>query len=498
MDLIDILLLLAYLLAVLGIGLFHARRRAAADDFFLAGRSMGMLPIGLSVMVTSFSAVNYISVPTEVAGNGLYIVAAFPVFALAAWPISRIWMPFFHAMRLTSVYAWLEERFDLRVRCLGSALFILWRVCWMATALYASGRILAGVADLPPVLVICGGGLLATVYTAIGGMRAVMWTDVAQFCVLFGGIACALVLAAGNPADLFARAHQAGSFAPFAPFDPTYLSTSPWVRMTLWSGLLGVFVAFLGRYGADQVIMQRYFTARDLRAAQRGLWLNAVAAMLALGLLALLGLAVVAHARNGGLAGPPMRQLAGLIASLPVGITGLIVAGLLAATMSSVDSGINACTAAYTVDYHGRLRGRRPSLGLERGLTCGLGLLATALALALIPLIGPRNTLFVVVNKLINGLGSPLLALFLLGMFTRRINAPGVFIGGLIGLIASIALTIRLTDLGLWNYATVNLLVTLLPAIICSWIATRCGHVQPTRCAANSWVAWRQQQREAD
>lgn len=508
----DYLVLVVYLCVVLGIGLCFRTRSGEGAEFFLAGRSMGWLSIGLSVMVTVFSAINYLAFPNEVFGNGLYVIAALPVFLLAAWPITRIWMPFFHSMQLTSVYEYLQRRFDARVRSLASGLFILWRAAWMAVALYASGSILAALAGLPPLAVILVGGLAATAYTSVGGMRAVMWTDVAQFCVLFGGIALGLGFAVGDGgiAEVLELAREGGRLKPFVPFDPDFLSPSPFVRMTLWSGLIGVFVAFLSRYGADQVVMQRYFSAKNLLAAQRGLWLNAWVSVLSLSLLALFGLAVYAHAiKTGAIAdvdwaalspmqqkATAMKQLAGLVRSFPPGVTGLVAAGLLAATMSSIDSGINACSAAYLTDFHRRWftttkTEARSSAWLDRALTVAFGILATGLALTLIPLVGKTDTLFMIVNKIINGLGAPLLVLFLLGMFTRTANAPGMLYGGIIGLVASLAISLRVRGLSLQYYAVANLLAMLLPCVVASLGARAIGHVQPADREGWMWFAWR-------
>ena len=508
----DYAVLLLYLFVVLGIGLRFRSHSGDGPEFFLAGRRMGWLPIGLSVMVTVFSAINYLALPNEVFGNGLYVVVALPVFFLAAWPITQIWMPFFHDMRLTSVYEYLQRRFDVRVRSLASGLFILWRLAWMAVALYASGTILAALAGFPPIGVILVGGMAATLYTSVGGMRAVMWTDVAQFCVLFGGITLGLAFAIGDGGfgDVLELARQGGRLKPFVPFDPDFLSPSPFIRMTLWSGLLGVFVAFLSRYGADQVVMQRYFSARDLRAAKRGLWLNAWAAVICLSLLAFFGLAVYAQAvRSGAIAdvdwaalspmqqkATAMKQLAGMIRSFPPGVTGLVAAGLLAATMSSIDSGINACSAAYLTDFHRRFfaakeTGADSSKWIGRMLTVALGFLSTGLALALIPLVGKTDTLFMIVNKIINGLGSPLLVLFLLGMFTRTANAPGVFYGGLLGLFASLAISLRVRGLSLQYYAVANLLAMLVPCLLFSLAATAFGHVPPPDRRDWTWFAWK-------
>ena len=509
----DSVVLVLYLALVLGVGLFFRVRKGDHAEFFLAGRSMEWVPVGLSVMVTVFSAINYVALPNEVFGYGLYVITALPVFFLAAWPITKIWMPFFHDMQLTSAYEYLERRFDARVRSLASGVFILWRLFWMATALYACAKILAALTGFPAYIIILVGGLAATLYTSVGGMRAVMWTDVAQFCVLFGGIALGLAIAvSGNGfGELVDIAKEGGRLRPFAPFDPSFLSLNPCIRMTLWSGLIGVFVAFLARYGADQVVMQRYFAARSLPAAQRGLWLNACASVAALSLLVLFGLAIYAHAAKAGVfadahwetlspmqkKGMAMRQLAAVIRSFPPGVTGLIAAGLLAATMSSIDSGINACCAAYVTDFHARFfssDSTAPKAGvwLDRGLTAALGTVATGFALALIPLVGRTNSLFMIVNKIINGLGSPLLVLFLLGMFTRKANAPGMLLGGIVGFLASLFISLSVKHLALQYYAAANLLATLVPCCLFSRFATALGHVQEPKTLTWTWHAWRE------
>lgn len=513
----DYIVLCAYLLAMLGIGWALRVRSGKHEDFFLAGRRMGWFPIGLSVMVTVFSAINYVAFPNEVFGYGLYVIVALPVFLLAAWPVTRIWMPFFHSMRLTSAYEYLEHRFDVRVRALASGLFILWRLFWMATALYAAAGIMAMLTGLPSAAIILLGGLVATAYTFLGGMRAVMWTDVLQFFVLFGGIALGVCYSMGDGGigSILSLARDGGRLKPFVPFDPAFLSLDPRIRMTLWSGLIGVLVAFLSRYGADQVVMQRYFTARNLRTAQRGLWLNAAAAVVSLTLLAFFGLAIYAHAVKTG-ALPPldwsqvsplqrkgiaMKQLAAMIQSFPPGVTGLVVAGLLAATMSSIDSGINACSAAYVTDFHKRLftgaaSDPRSDLRLDKGLTLGIGIVSVLLALALIPLIGKTNSIFMIVNKLINGLGSPLLALILLGMFSRRANAPGMLYGGIVGLCASLTVSLLVRPLSLQYYAALNLLVSVVPCYVFSLLASLLGHKSPAASEQWTWFAWRRQVRE--
>ena len=510
MTVFDYSILLIYLSAILAMGWYLRINDGKHENFFLAGRKMGWFPIGLSVMVTVFSAINYVALPNEVFGYGLYVIVALPVFFISALPITKIWMPFFHEMRLTSVYEYLEHRFDCRVRSLASGIFIIWRLFWMATALYASSQIMSVLTGIPAPTIIIVGGSVASVYTFLGGIRAVMWTDVIQFFVLFGGIALGVFFSAGDGgiSEILSIAHKAGKLKPFMPFDPSFLSLNPTLRMTLWSGLIGVFVAFISRYGADQVVMQRYFTARNLKTAQRGLWLNAAVAVISLSLLAFFGLAVYAYAvKNGNLPavsweliaplqrkGIAMKQLAAVIRSFPPGVTGLVIAGLMAATMSSIDSGINACSAAYVTDFHNRLfiktkNSKAMTLKLDRMLTLSFGAASTLLALALIPMVGKTNSLFMIVNKLINSMGSPLLAIFLLGMFSKSVNSPGMFIGGIIALLSSVSISLFVKPLALQYYAVANLIASIVSCLFISRIASLCGYIQNPKSLSWTWRA---------
>ena len=480
---LDAAIVLAYLIGITVFSyVLHRQRRSA--DVFLAGRAMGWFPIGLSVMITLFSAVNFVAFPTEVMDHGLYVLASLPVFVLVAFPVTRVFIPFFHGMRLTSLYAYLEQRFDRRTRWLAAGLFIFWRLCWMATALYASARILGTVTGLPHQALMIAAGGVAALYTAVGGMRTVMWTDVVQFLLLLTGLGGALWVAAAAPepgwAGLWSQARTGGSLRPFVPFDPAFLSWRPTVRITLWSGLIGTFVAFLTRYAADQMVVQRYFTARHLRAAVRGFWWNVWAALTALLLLTFLGLAIAGGYAEEGV--PAMARFGAFARSLPYGLTGLLAAGLLAATMSSVDSGLNSCLASWMTDFEGR------SAGVDwrqerRYRVLVSGLAAVAIALAFV--VGRTGDLFAIVNRVINGVGSPLLALVLLAMFSRSCNARGAWIGGWIGIAASLAVSFGWEGLALHYYAVVNLLITLAACLLASLCNAR---RDPVTAGQSAWT----------
>ena len=479
----DLAAFLIYLTGILGFSVILNRRRHSRD-VFLAGRRMGWFPIGLSVMVTVFSAVNFVAFPTEVMAHGLYVLVSLPVFLLVMPVITRVFIPFFHEMRLTSVYAYLERRFDRRTRRLAAGLFLLWRLFWMGAALHASAAVLAAVSGLSYAALVLTAGGLAALYTALGGIRTVMWTDVVQFAVLFGGILAALGMAlARQPegwAGFWRAAEGGGHLQPFRPFDPEFLSASPTVRISLWSGLLGTFVAFLTRYGADQMVVQRYFTARTPGAAARGFRWNILAALVSLSLLALLGIAI--PVLDGGAELPAMARFGHFARSLPFGLTGVLAAALLAAAMSSVDSGLNACLTVWMTDFEGRTPRRisaRERVRRYRRLSVPFTLCTVLLAF----LIGRTGDLFSVVNRVINGIGSPLLALMLLGMFFPRCNARGACIGGGAGTVFSLAVSFGLDGVSLHYYAVINLLLTLAACLAVSACTSRQSPVTPEQRA---------------
>ena len=477
---IDYIIFSLYLVMVIGIGILCRSKKHSVKEFFLAGRSLGWFPVGISIMVTAFSAINFNSFPTEVIGYGFYVVTSIPIFFLVALPIVKIFIPFFYKLNSASAYEFLEKRFNVNVRCLASGLFIFWRTLWMSVILYSTAQILSLITNinLPWLIIICG--LTATGYTAFGGIRAVIWTDVAQFAVLFGGILFAVIFTVMHIDNgihgTVDTALQGGLFKPFIPFDPKYFSFDPTIRISFWSCLIGVFVAFLIRYGADQMVIQRYLTTKSLKAAQAGFCLNIICAVISISLLAAFGVVIYAYSVDNNIinAGEklinPLKHMAILIKSFKYGGCGLLAAGLIAATMSSIDSGINACSAAYFCDFHQRFLSKNKNEDQKWRfsvlLSLILGILSILMALSCIVLLGNQKSVFVIVNKVVNGLGSPLLAIILLAIYSKKIKPMSVFRGGIAGIILSIIVIIFVSNLALHYYAVVNLLITLLACYI--------------------------------
>ena len=466
---VDWAVLAVYLAGMIAVGASFYKGQKTTKDFFLAGRSMSWLPVGLSVVATLFSAISYMAIPSAVQKYGLILTAG-AIMVFACVPIvNRVFMPFYSRMQLYSAYEYLERRFDVRVRCLASGLFILWRVVWMAVAVYAPSLALWAATNgqvplIPTVIVL---GLFATFYTVLGGMKAVIWTDVIQFAVLFGGmlIAATIIIfkVPGGVGGIFDAMHEAGktSFVGSIPAVDQATGLLAKLKAYFFCGsdhvtLLGVLVAsFVGHiafYTVDQVVVQRYFTTKSLRDARRSFWVNAVANICLHFGLAFLGMALYAYF----LKTPPPETIAGvafkpdwkypyfIATALPMGVAGLLIAALYAATMSSVDSGINSCTTAFMVDFWRRLRhgqvhvpeeaegdeqGGR-DLRMARWLTLVFGGLATFIACY----VGKLGDIIVIAGKVVNSFCGPMFAIFVLGMLTRRARPLGVCIGAFISL----------------------------------------------------------------
>ena len=461
MSTIDLLILIGYFTFSLVLGLLFHNKNSARDDYLLAGRSLSWLPVGISIMVTAFSAINITAFSGEVFGYGLYALLSIPVFYLVSIPVKRVIIPFFYSLNITSAYEYLEIRYNRNVRHLAAVMFILWRILWVATVVYVPSRILSQTVGIPlNVLIIFIGGI-ATLYTFIGGIRAVIWTDVLQFVMMITGLIASIIfvilIMPNGIHGITEAALSGGLLKPFKPFDVTIFCLDPRIRISVWSALIGTFIAFLTRYGADQVVIQRYLAAKNPEQARKGFTLNYLAAISSILLLAFLGLAIHAYFIQKGEVlhniSQPIVYFTRFINMLPPGISGLMITAIIAASMSSFDSGIHSCSTVITTDFNNLNIFRKIS---PRVMVISLGILITLAALY----IKNFGSIFEIANKIVNGFGSPLLALFVMGKYARRSNSAGAFYGGILGLLFSGCIILFVKNLALHYYAVVNFIGT--------------------------------------
>src|SRR3977135_4019440 len=195
---LDAAIIVAYLAVLTSVGVYFSRRQRSLDEYFLARRSMTWLPVGLSLMGALDSAIDYLMQPSSTIKYGLLLLIGTSSWLFLYPWVAYVTLPFYRRLNYYTAYEYLEARFDVRVRSLAAGIFIVWRLGWMATAIYVPCLAISAATGnaipvAPTVLVL---GVIVTLYTALGGVQAVIWNDVMQFCVRFGGLAAVVAIAA--------------------------------------------------------------------------------------------------------------------------------------------------------------------------------------------------------------------------------------------------------------------------------------------------------------
>lgn len=443
MHFLDIAAITAYLLVIFSLGVVFGRHQSR-KEFFVASRSMGWLAVGLSVMATLFSSNSFVFYPAAAFGDSLRIGLSLVAFTLMTPIVVWVFIPVYARLNVETAYEYLEMRFHVSVRTLAAGLFVLLRIGWMASATYAASVVVSSVADIPQTTVIVGLGAISIAYTMMGGLRAVMWTDVIQFFVFAATILATLALVLSKSDSTMGQILDNY----FARGDGLIVDFE--MSMTLqygsWAILIGVFLEALSAFGVDQVAVQRYLAASSERTSQIGAVINLVGMWIVLPGLLMIGVALFTwfsqnpnELGEGGelmqvlvdepkVADRAMPQFVRL--HFPPGLAGLFLAALMAAIMSSIDSGIHSVSTALIVDFRDRLapkwrpKTNRAEMWSIRLLVLAIGVLAVSLAC----LVGPLGNVFDIGKKLTAAFGGPLLAIFLLALFSKRANWQGVIL----------------------------------------------------------------------
>ncbi len=440
----------AYLLASIAIGLFSARGQETMKDYFLAGQKVNRFVVAMTIMAALFSGVSYLAAPAEVYKNGIAFALVMLSFFIAT-PFTAIFiLPYFYNSRCFTAYHFFQDRFSLSVRLMASGLFIFRVSLWLAAATYAPALALEKVTGLPLWFTILCTGMVTTVYTVFGGMKAVIWTDVMQLIVLFGGQLLIVWLATreipGGLAGVWETAAAHGKLEISLSFNLNE-------HATLWAVLIGGAFLNLVQMATDQVSVQRYLTAGSLEDARKALWIKLWAMLPVLLLFYGTGLVLYAFYQTQGgdpLAAKHIEKVDQIlpyfvINELPTGLAGVLIAAIFAASMSTVSAGINSLTSATLCDFYQTLSKpgsltEKALLARSRWFTLLFGVLVTGLAF-LISLM--KGNLVESVNAIIGLVGGPMVGLFLLGIFTKRADTRGALLGCLAGFLVVLALYIQ-------------------------------------------------------
>lgn len=469
----DFVVVVAYVLVTLGIVYRASQNQHDTDDYFLGNRRMPWMAVGLSIMATLLSSLTYLSVTGEVIKSGIAAFMTQLAIIPAAPLVLFLFIPFFMRLRFTSAYEYLEHRFDLRCRLLGGGLFFLLRLLWVSMVMYSGSIALATMGGWNFYVTIAVLGVAATIYTYYGGLEGVVWTDVLQSLMLFGG-ALAIVLyvwmdtGAGPVTWWHAAGERSGQTqTPIFSFDPT-------VRMTMVTAVVSGFFWQICTHSSDQVVLQRYASTPSLAAAQGSYLTNLVALLSITSLLAMSGLALyyfyfVLHPERLP-AGATINTVGDKLmphfyaTQLPLGFGGLILANFLCDAMQTLVSGVNSITAVATQDvlqHSAMAREGVPSkLGVARKLTLALGGLTTLIALAVAYLSAQSGrNIFDLMPKTFNMFIGPLGSLFLMGMFLPRVTGKTA----LPAVLSAVGVSV------IWNYWKAILSIPAVWAVASRW-----------------------------
>lgn len=435
---IDYAVLAAYGLVIAGITAHFSRRQRTADEYFVAGRSMPAWAVAMAMMAALISSNTLVGHPATAYQSGLILLLGSFTLPLVLIFVARVIVPFYRNTVGMSAYEYLGARFGLGGRLYASGCFIADRlfdvgVTMLTTAVPVS--VLTGWGLVPVILVMAA---FTIAYTLVGGMETVVWTSVVQgfvFIVAAIIIAGRLIFApeAGPPGAVIGAAWDAGKFS-LGNFELSWRSLVDPAVSSQWLLLLAYTVNWARRYIADQHMVQRYLIARTDADASRGALWNGLLCVPVWATFMVIGSCLYGYYQ---LSGAPPPAVADEVVphfirhQLPAGIVGLMLAAILAASMSSISPDLNSIATAFTADIAGHFR---PGMSDRARLLTGrfgvgvFGLLAIATALVMVPKGGAATIMerAVTVAAILSG---GMLGLFFLGFFTRRATRRGCYAG---------------------------------------------------------------------
>jgi SSS family transporter len=434
-----------YLAGMIGVGVFFMRREAASstEAYFRGGQRIPAWVAGLSIFATMLSALTFMGIPARAYQTDVsWYIGQLPILLIVPL-VAACYLPFFRKLDLTSAYEYLERRFSLACRLFASLSFTAFHLGRIAIVLYLPALALAAVSDIDVITAVVVIGVLCVIYTVIGGIEAVVWTDAIQAIVLMAGALLCFGLAASRVDGGLA------GIAGIARADHKLFENLRWDSFSIAEGTTSavvLFVAFffnsLVPYTSSQDVVQRYVTTPDLAAARKSLkvtmWMSVFGSMV----FFLLGTAIYAFYKT-----HPDRLDATLPAAdsilpffivreLPVGISGLVIAAIFAAAQSTVSSSLNSVATTFVKDLDSRLlrpgRGDRTYLRAAQIVVVLAGLIGVGIAVVMAK--SNIESAFKTFNAMIGLTAGSLGGLFALGVFTRRAHGTGALVGAVIGL----------------------------------------------------------------
>ncbi|AMV27229.1 Sodium/glucose cotransporter [Gemmata sp. SH-PL17] len=461
---LDLTIIAVYILGMTLLGVWFTRAQKDLRTYFVGGRSIGWFMILVSIVATETSAVTFLSVPGVAfnpdGGNLTFLQLSFG-YIIGRCVVAWLLLPQYMNGELFSAYEVLKQRFDPSVQRVASGLFLLTRTVADGLRIFLTALLLQFVlGGIGPAIVVVG--VVTIVYTYLGGMKAVIWTDLIQFVIKIAGAVLAgvfvLKLLPGGWDQFLIEGEAAGKFKVIdTVFKPT-------VALNIWAGLIGGAVFSMASHGADQLMVQRYLCARSLGQARFALVASGFVVFVQFLLFLSVGVAMFLLNRSGGFdlpKGVRNDEVFGLfiVTKMPVGVVGILVAAVLAAAMSTLSSSLNSSANAVVTDFYRPLRpghSERWYVMLSRVMTAVWGIAQMAVAYGTYKFGGNKS----VIDRVLEVAGLTmglLLGLFLLGTMRKLVASRAALAGLVCGFLTVFALWLPSTGLtaGLPGWAPV-------------------------------------------
>jgi SSS family solute:Na+ symporter len=429
---LDYFVVLLYLAVIVSIGVYISRKQKSTEEYFAGGRSMPAWAVGLSLLATLISSVTFLAYPGEgFSGNWIRLVQGLMVPVVLIFMIWFI-VPMYRQIIGISAYEYFEKRFGYFARLYSSLAFVMAHFTKMGSVFYLLALALASMTGLNTYHVIVFLGIITILYTLIGGIEAVIWSDVIQGIILVGGgLICAGVLLLRpeqGPAAVIRTAWDNGKMS-MGPYDWNF------TRLTFWvMAINGIFYA-IQKYGTDQTIVQRFLVAKSNSKAIKAALMGTLLCVPVWALFIFIGTLLWNFYTNTtavlpeGITGDKVFPYF-IMSQLPAGVTGLVLAALISAAMSSLDSDLNCLAAVGVEDYYRRFKTGatdRQCLNMGKLIVTISGLCAIGFACLYVHFGGEAilGTIFALYAIFSGGIAG----LFVLGFLTVRTNRKGLYIG---------------------------------------------------------------------
>ncbi|WOO86523.1 sodium:solute symporter [Mollicutes bacterium LVI A0039] len=433
--LLNSIVLFVYLAAMVLVGVYFSKKSSGSqDDYFKAGGRVPAWAAGFSIWATTLSAITFMATPAK-AFSGNWVFAAGNLAILAVAPIVLIYfVPFFRNLNVTTAYEYLEQRFDVRLRTLSSLVFILFHIFRVAIVIYLPTLAICAVSSLNPYFVSIIIGILCIIYTFLGGIEGVIWSDVIQGFILLVG-AIFIILFALNLMDwqVLSVVKDAAAQGKFLTADEFSFSL---VADTVPLVFIGAIFTNLYQYIGSQDVVQRYQSTSSIEEVKKSLIMNCKLAFATIFLFYGMGTVLYMYYTTTGAGALPAEMIGDqlvpyfILTEIPAGIAGLIIAAIFAASQSTISSSLNSISACFTVDIYNRLFGNEDdakAVIFAKFVIIACGTLGTLMGLYFIS--AGQSGILDLFQKVLGSLGGPVVGIFILGVFSSRTSGNAAFLG---------------------------------------------------------------------